>query len=177
MDNSQDKNIYVKLAKKAIQEYIINEERIETPSPLPDNLKKRAGSFVSLKKNGQLRGCIGTIQATKQNLAEEIISNAISAAAKDPRFRPVKKNEIDELDISVDILEEPEKIDSIDKLNPDRYGVIVQKGMQRGLLLPNLEGIDSAEEQVNIALQKAGLHTVQNMNDIELYRFEVTRYR
>ena len=133
----------------------------------------RAGVFVSIKKEGRLRGCIGTIQAVRQSIAEEIIENAISAASRDPRFSPVKTEELDWLTVSVDVLGDTEKIDSPDKLDVRRYGVVVTKGYKRGLLLPNLEGVDTVEEQIAIAKQKAG---IGEHDKVELERFEVVRH-
>lgn len=134
----------------------------------------RAGAFVSLHKNGQLRGCIGTIMATRETLADEIIENAISASTRDPRFSPVTEEELDELEYSVDVLGETEKITSEKELDVRRYGVIVTKGMKRGLLLPNLDGVDTVEEQLRIAKQKAGLSPEER--ECELERFEVVRH-
>ena len=133
----------------------------------------RAGVFVSIKKEGRLRGCIGTIQAVQKSIAEEIIENAVSAAVKDPRFYPVEQDELDKLTISVDVLGATEAIDSMDKLDVKRYGVVVTKGYRRGLLLPNLSGVDTAEEQVAIAKQKAG---IREEEEAELERFEVVRH-
>ena len=137
-------------------------------------LTERAGVFVSLHKEGRLRGCIGTIGPTRGCVAEEIIENAISASTKDPRFSPVRRDELDALEISVDVLTAPEKIRSRDELDVRRYGVIVSKGRKRGLLLPDLDGVDSVDEQVSIALRKAGLS--EREKDVELERFEVLRH-
>ena len=136
-------------------------------------LKNKAGTFVSIKKNGELRGCIGTIMPTKANIALEIISNAISSGTRDPRFNAVKMDELDSLSYSVDVLLEPEPIDSIKDLDVKKYGVIVRSGFRSGLLLPNLEGVDTPEEQVSIALQKAG---ISFREDFTMERFEVLRY-
>ena len=121
-----------------------------------------------------LRGCIGTIKPVRSNLAEEIIENAISAGTEDPRFRPVSKEELAELDYSVDVLQEPEPVSSIEELDPKRYGVIVSKGFRRGLLLPNLDGVNTVEDQIRIALMKAG---ISEDEDYKLERFEVTRHQ
>lgn len=136
-------------------------------------LNKRAGIFVSIKKDGELRGCIGTIEATKNNIAEEIISNAIKAGTQDPRFFPVEEDELDKLVYSVDVIKEPEEINSINELDVYRYGVIVKKDYKSGLLLPNLEGVDTPEQQVKIALQKAGISPTEAYT---MYRFEVERH-
>ena len=134
----------------------------------------RAGAFVSLHKDGRLRGCIGTIMATKDCVAEEIIENAISASTRDPRFSPVTPEELEELEYSVDVLGETEKISSEKELDVKRYGVIVTKGRKRGLLLPNLDGVDTVEEQVEIAKRKAGLSPDEKGCQME--RFEVVRH-
>lgn len=175
-------NIHVWLARRTIKEFVISGKekdmlkRIMPEETLPEELQKRAGAFVTIKKKGELRGCIGTIQATRANLAEEIISNAISAASRDPRFPPVRAEELAELDISVDVLEEPEPVNSLSELDPLRYGVIVEKGFRKGLLLPDLEGVDTVEKQLAIALQKAGLGPFTDLNEIRIYRFKVNRY-
>ena len=124
-------------------------------------------------KKGALRGCIGTVEPTRKNLAEEIIMNAISAGVRDPRFNPVRLEEIDDLAVSVDVLMPLERIDSLAELDPKKYGVLVRSGHRSGLLLPDLEGIDTAPEQVAIARQKAGIGPRE---PVELYRFEVRRY-
>ncbi len=134
---------------------------------------KRAGAFVSLHKGGDLRGCIGTIAATQPTLAEEIIYCACEAAGSDPRFTPVAESELYLLDVKTDILGGAEKIESPDLLDPKRYGVIVQNGFRHGLLLPDLEGVDTVERQIEIAKQKAGIGSAEN---VELQRFEVIRH-
>ena len=136
-------------------------------------ISSKAGVFVSIKKQGELRGCIGTFLPTRKNIAEEIQRNAISAGCEDPRFYPVKPAELPELEYSVDILTKPEAIDSTDKLDPKRYGVIVRKGYRSGLLLPDLEGVDTVKEQMRIVLTKAGIRPDE---DYELERFEVIRH-
>lgn len=169
----QQESEYVRLAREALEQYVEQGERPEPPSQLPDVFKERAGVFVSIKKNGQLRGCIGTIQPTTGNLAQEIINNAISAGTEDPRFAPVQAEELIDLVYSVDILSRPEPVSDMSELDPQRYGVIVRNGRRTGLLLPNLEGIDTVEEQVAIARQKAG---IEPQESIELERFEVVRH-
>ena len=165
---------YVQLARKTIETYVRTGEKIKVPDGLPQEMYERqAGTFVSIKENGGLRGCIGTIQAIQASIAEEIINNAISAAVKDPRFYPIEPDELDKLTISVDVLGETERIDSPDELDVKRYGVIVTKGYKRGLLLPNLEGVDTVEEQIAIAKNKAGIADREN---VELERFEVVRH-
>ncbi|WP_018249321.1 AmmeMemoRadiSam system protein A [Orenia marismortui] len=164
----------VKLARQAVEEYIKNRNIIDPPSKIDPELADRAGVFVSIYKNGNLRGCIGTTNPTQANISREIIKNSLSAAFEDPRFEPVNLNEIDELTYSVDILGEAEIIENIESLNPNKYGVIVRKGERAGLLLPNLEGVDNVKKQVEIAKRKAGIS--KEDNDIELMRFTVTRY-
>ncbi|MBC7231641.1 MAG: AmmeMemoRadiSam system protein A [Chloroflexi bacterium] len=163
----------VELARKTIEHYVRRHEVIQPPQELTPEMKQRAGVFVSLHKHGALRGCIGTIEPRSANVAQEIIQNAISAAVHDPRFPPVQANELDDLEISVDILSPPEPIESMAQLDPKRYGVIVQSGWRRGLLLPDLEGVDTAEYQVDIARRKAGIGPHE---PVQLYRFEVKRY-
>ena len=165
---------YVQLARKTIEAYVRTGEKIEVPDGLPQEMYERqAGTFVSIKENGGLRGCIGTIQAVQTSIAEEIINNAISAAVKDPRFYPIEPEELDKLTISVDVLGEIEHIDSPDELDVKRYGVIVTRGYKRGLLLPNLEGVDTVEEQIAIAKDKAGISAQE---EVDLERFEVVRH-
>ena len=170
----EQEDAYVRLARKTIESYVRTGEKIAVPDGLPRELySRKAGVFVSIKENGCLRGCIGTIHAVQTSVAEEIVENAISAACRDPRFRPVRQEELDELVISVDVLGETEKIDAPDKLDVKRYGVIVTKGRKRGLLLPNLDGIDTVEEQIAVAKRKAGIGEEE---DITLERFEVIRH-
>jgi AmmeMemoRadiSam system protein A len=136
-------------------------------------LEQRAGVFVSLHKHGRLRGCIGTTSAVTSCIAEEIRRNAVSACSEDPRFDPVTANELDELEISVDVLGAAEPISSTTQLDPKRYGVIVSRSYKRGLLLPNLDGVDTVEEQVSIAKRKAGIGEHES---VSLQRFEVVRH-
>jgi len=165
---------YVRLARKSLEHYVKYNERLEVPEDLGEEfLNKRSGVFVSIHKDGILRGCIGTIKPVRKNLAEEIIENAISAGTQDPRFEPVTEEELPKLVYSVDVLKEPEPVSSIDDLDPKRYGVIVSKGLRRGLLLPNLDGVDTVQEQIKIALKKAG---IREDEDYHLERFEVVRH-
>ena len=166
---------YVRLARASVCSWVGKGKKLVLPEDLPEEmLQDRAGVFVSLHKDGRLRGCIGTIQAARRNIAEEIVENGISAATKDPRFSPVRPEELESLEISVDVLGEPEKISSKDELDVKRYGVIVTKGFQRGLLLPNLDGVDTVDEQLKIALRKAGLSEWEK--SFEMERFEVVRH-
>jgi len=163
----------VKLAKETVENYI-REGKIPKPEELTPEMKERAGVFVSIHKHGQLRGCIGTFEPTKKNVAEEIMSNAISSATRDPRFPPVGTSELPALEYSVDILTQPEPVKDIKELDPKEYGVIVESGFRRGLLLPDLEGVDSAEEQIAICRLKAGISPDE---PIKLYRFQVRRFK
>lgn len=163
----------VRLALSAIRAYIKDRRVIDVPEDTCIELKSsQAGVFVCIKKHGELRGCIGTIEAARECVAEEIVTNAISAAVHDPRFLPVEADELDELECSVDVLTPSEEC-SFEDLDPKRYGVIVECKGRRGLLLPDLEGVDSAEEQVDIARRKAG---IASGDEIKLCRFEVIRY-
>lgn len=170
----QNEDCYIRLARTTIDTYVRTGNIIDVPQDLDKEMPGcRAGVFVSIKEDGRLRGCIGTIQAVQTSIAEEIIANAISASTRDPRFSPIEPWELDRLTISVDVLGEKEKIDSPEQLDPKRYGVIVTKGHKRGLLLPNLEGVDTVEEQIAIAKRKAG---IREDDPVELERFEVIRH-
>ncbi|MBM7624018.1 AmmeMemoRadiSam system protein A [Sporohalobacter salinus] len=165
----------VKLARRAIEEYAFNKEIIDPPAELTPEMEVERGVFVSIKKHGQLRGCIGTTEPTEDNVAEEVIRNALHAGFKDPRFEEIDINELEDLTYSVDVLEEPEPVETLDELDPKEYGIIVQKGQQTGLLLPKLEGIETVEKQLEIAKRKAGLSPTED--DVKLKRFKVTRYK
>jgi AmmeMemoRadiSam system protein A len=166
---------FVSLARLSLESYVRGRKYIDRPPGLPKELtKQKAGVFVSLKKQGRLRGCIGTISPVEDCIADEIIRNAVSAGTGDPRFDPVTEEELDELIYSVDVLGDPEPIESMDELDVVRYGVIVTKGRRRGLLLPNLEGVTTPKQQVEIALQKAGISPHE---DYGLERFEVVRHK
>ena len=163
------------LARQTIEIFVNTSSVIDVPADLPHELHARAGCFVSIKTHdGQLRGCIGTIEPVTDTLAEEIITNAISAATGDPRFQPVRRDELPNLKYSVDVLSAPE-VCTIEDLDPSIYGVIVEdeKGLHRGLLLPNLEGIRSALDQVEIASQKAG---ITPGTPVKISRFRADRY-
>ncbi len=177
-----DSSPYVRLARATIEQFVRNGKRLRLNKDLPEGLAdelpseatgRRAGAFVSVHKNGSLRGCIGTIGPVQDSIAEEIISNAISAVSRDPRFDKVREDELELLEISVDILGEPEDIDGPDQLDVKRYGVIVSCGFKRGLLLPDLEGVDTVEDQIDIARRKGGISPDDNY---KLQRFEVVRY-
>ncbi|TCT15512.1 hypothetical protein EDC18_103217 [Natranaerovirga pectinivora] len=167
-------NPYVKLARESLTTYLeTGKELKELPSYVTDEMEKeKRGVFVSLKKNGELRGCIGTILPTTNSIAEEIIRNAVEAGLHDPRFYEVNKDELLDIDFSVDVLGQAEPA-TTDQLDPKNYGVIVYNARKKGLLLPNLEGIDTVEEQLSIVLQKAG---IEQDEPYELKRFEVIRH-
>lgn len=170
---SKKENIYIEIARRALESKVKG-EKFSLPRDLPSELKLPGAAFVSLKKRGKLRGCIGTIMPTKKTLAEEIAANAVSAGLHDPRFPPVSARELQELTYSVDVLSEPEKVEDLLMLDPQRYGVIVRKGSRSGLLLPALEGIKTVEQQLEIAREKAGILPHE---EVEIYRFEVKRYK
>jgi AmmeMemoRadiSam system protein A len=170
-DNADE---YVKLAWKSLESYITKHESISIPEGLPkEMLEKQAGAFVSIHENGALRGCIGTILPTTGSVAQEIIDNAVSAATRDPRFDPITPEELPWLEVNVDVLSEPEDIDSPDELDVKKYGVIVSCGSRRGLLLPDLDGVDTVDQQISIAMRKGGIREGEN---IKLQRFTVTRH-
>jgi AmmeMemoRadiSam system protein A len=175
---SQSPHPLVALARRAIEEYVRYGERPRAAAEEFSDvgLPERAGVFVSIhKKNGDLRGCVGTFMPTRATLAEEVVENAIASATRDPRFYPIQEWELDDLDISVDVLSEPEPIRSNSELDPQVYGVIVtdREGVRRGLLLPMLEQVKTAEQQVAIAREKAFIGADEPVN---LYRFRVQRF-
>jgi MEMO1 family protein len=166
---------YVALARRTLEMYVNEGKTLSVPEGLPEEMTgQQAGAFVSIKKQGQLRGCIGTTGPTSSNIAHEIIQNAISAGTRDPRFDPIEPEELDKLVYSVDVLGEPEPISSMEELDVIRYGVIVRSGRRSGLLLPNLEGVDTPEQQVSITLQKAG---IRSNEEYKMERFEVIRHK
>lgn len=165
---------YVALARKSLAYYLNEGQEMQIIEHVPEEMAdRRAGVFVSLKKEGELRGCIGTIQGIQENIACEIIENAVSAGIYDPRFPQVEKEELDEIICTVDVLGEPEPITSKEELDVKRYGVIVRCGQRKGLLLPNLEGVDTVEQQLSIALTKAG---IDKEEAFAMERFEVVRH-
>ncbi len=171
MEGSDD---YVALARASVEAWVRGGDRLPVPKGLPSEMySDRAGAFVSIHKCGRLRGCIGTIAATESCIAEEIIQNGISACSRDPRFDPITQEELKYLEITVDILGDAEDISSPAELDVKRYGVIVSHGIKRGLLLPNLDGVDSIEQQIDIARQKGG---IREDEPYKLQRFEVVRH-
>ncbi len=165
---------YVRLARETVESYIRKNRIPDIPEGLPEEMyKDKAGTFVSIHEHGRLRGCIGTILPTRDNIAEEIIANAISASTRDPRFEPIGPQELRWLEISVDVLGQPEEIPSPDYLDVKKYGVIVSRGGKRGLLLPDLDGVDTVEDQIAIAKRKA---VISARAEVKLERFEVIRH-
>ncbi|MBP5166615.1 MAG: AmmeMemoRadiSam system protein A, partial [Oscillospiraceae bacterium] len=173
-EKAASSDAYAALARRAVEEYVLYGRKLRLPRETENQMTRaRAGAFVSIHEHGALRGCIGTVSPVKSCIGEEIISNAISAASADPRFRPIRPEELKWLEISVDILSEPEEIESADKLDVKRYGVIVCSGSKRGVLLPDLEGVDTVEQQIDIARRKAGIAPGKKLT---LYRFAVSRH-
>jgi AmmeMemoRadiSam system protein B/AmmeMemoRadiSam system protein A len=164
----------VQLAKNTIETYVSSGDVISPPDDLTPEMQQKAGVFVSLHKFGELRGCIGTFEPTRPNVAGEIISNAISSATRDPRFPPIAPEELGDLEYSVDVLTRPRSVKNKKELDPKKYGVIVECGFRKGLLLPDLDGVDTVDQQINICCQKAGILPTEPIN---LYKFEVNRYK
>jgi AmmeMemoRadiSam system protein A len=163
----------VSLAIRSVKHHLETGQSLPCPDPLPTEMKTQAGTFVSIKKNRLLRGCIGTIQPKYATLAEEVIQNAIKAANKDPRFPSIEMRELHELTFSVDVLTVPEKIDDLLTQDVKRYGLIVQYKNRKGLLLPDLDNIKIADQQLKVCLKKGG---IKENAPYELYRFEVQRF-
>lgn len=166
---------YARLARESLTHYLVSGEELEEfPNYVPDEMKSiKRGVFVSLKKHGELRGCIGTIFPVTDSVAEEIMRNAVEAGMNDPRFYEVEEDELIDIDFSVDVLTEPEPADK-EELDPHEYGVIVRSGRKTGLLLPDLEGVDTVEKQLDIALQKAGIGSAE---EYKIERFKVLRHK
>jgi len=164
---------FVKLARETVERYT-QDGKVVYPEKVPVEMEARAGVFVSIHKGHSLRGCIGTFEPNEKNIAEEIIVNAISSATRDPRFSPITVDELVNLNYNVDVLTTPELVESEDELDAKKYGVIVEAGWRRGLLLPDLEGVDSAEQQIDICRMKAG---IAPREPVKLYRFRVERHK
>ncbi len=165
------------LAKKTIEKYISEGKTISPPESFPENFSARkAGVFVSINNSGNLRGCIGTYAPTRENIAYETIANAISAASQDTRFDPITVDELPSLDYDVYVLEEPRLVADLSELDVKKYGIVVRgaKTKRCGLLLPNLEGIKTIEEQIHIASQKGGIDLKKEK--IAIYRFTAEKY-
>jgi AmmeMemoRadiSam system protein A len=150
----------------------LRNEPLPSPTLADPTYPSHAGAFVSLHRDGHLRGCIGTISPTKPTLGEEVAHNVLEAAFEDPRFEPLTAEEFGDLEMSVDVLR-PAEPATIEELDPKRFGVIVTAGYRRGLLLPDLDGVDDAATQIDIALQKAGIRTDE---DFTIQRFRVDRF-
>jgi AmmeMemoRadiSam system protein A/AmmeMemoRadiSam system protein B len=171
----KNEDAYVKLARQSLERFVKTRETINVPDGIPSELlNNKAGVFVTIKKNNRLRGCIGTISPMESSIAKEIIKNAISSAASDFRFSPVTEEELPYLEYSVDVLNKPEPITGKEQLDVKRYGVIVSNGRKRGLLLPNLENVTTVDEQISIALEKAGINP---QSTYTMERFEVVRHK
>ncbi len=186
-------NSLVNLAKLAVEKYVKERKIIESLPDLPKEfLTKKAGTFVTIVKNGNLRGCIGTYLPTKENIAKEIISNAISAASEDYRFGPIHREELSDIFYTVYIISEPEMVKDIKTLNPKKYGIIVKTTPifhtnstdvvfdghlphKSGLLLPDLEGINTVKEQISICCQKGGIDP--SKEKIMIYKFTIEKYQ
>jgi len=171
----------VSLAKTAVEKYIKTREIIEPQKKIPQKfLTKKSGVFVTIKKNNQLRGCIGTCLPCKKNIATEVISNAISAASKDYRFDQIKKEDLPLLSYTVCLLSKPVSVKEINQLNPKKFGIIVKSAPNQktpsktAVLLPNLKGIDTPQSQISIACQKGNIDPKQE--DIVIYKFKTTEY-
>jgi len=164
----------LKLARDSLEYYLKHGRKMPLPASLPEELlEQRGGAFVSLKKNRKLRGCIGTIVPSCRSLGEEIAVNAVKAGFEDPRFPPLESRELSLISLSVDVLSPLEKVEDSSQLDPKKYGVLVRSKGRSGVLLPDLEGVDTVEEQLKIALDKGGISLRDNY---EIYRFTVTRY-
>ncbi|MBO4919792.1 MAG: AmmeMemoRadiSam system protein A, partial [Erysipelotrichaceae bacterium] len=173
-ERRENADAYVRLAYDAVDYYVLHRRYLPLPEDIDEELiNRKAGAFVSIHKEGLLRGCIGTTGPTRENVALEIIGNAVSACSRDPRFLPIREEELKDLEISVDVLGETEDIASPDELDVKRYGVIVSCGNRRGLLLPDLDGVDTVEQQIDIARQKGG---IKEDEEYTLQRFEVVRH-
>ena len=165
---------YVTLAIQSVRHYLEHGVPLPCPENLADDLLQPKGAFVSIKNGIKLRGCIGELTPTHDNLAIEIIQNAVSAASRDPRFAPVSSDEIADLTFSVDVLTPLEKVDDVSLLDSKKFGMTVKAGDKQGVLLPDLEGVDSVADQLRICLKKGG---IDESESYEIYRFQVERYR
>ncbi len=168
-------NPYIELAKEAVENYIEEEKVIGPSKSLPKEFfERKAGVFVTIEKDGRLRGCIGTYLPVRDNIGEEIIYNAIAAAVEDDRFGAIKKTELSRLSYTVYLLQKPEKVSDIAELDPKKFGIIVKAGSRSGLLLPDLEGVNTVAEQISICCQKGGIMLKQE--NVEIYKFTVEKY-
>ena len=165
---------YISLAQESVHHYLNHSRKLSCPEPLSKDLESRSGAFVSIKKLKQLRGCIGTLEPCEPNLAMEIIENSLKAALHDPRFSPVTSEELQDLSYSIDVIRPLEKIFTIKELDPNIYGLMVRSNGKQGVLLPDLEGVDSTEEQIKICRAKG---KISDDVPVEMYRFKVNRFR
>ncbi len=170
----QKESFPVSIARLAVERFVQTTKFPELGIDIPSQFARKAGVFVTIYKGNTLRGCIGTIEPVTESIVNEIIQNAVSAATRDYRFSPVRIDELDKLNYNVDILSKPVQIKDLSELDPKKYGIICEKDNKRGLLLPDLPGVDTVKEQLSIAKQKAGI--VSNDNYIKIYRFTVKRY-
>ncbi len=173
---TEQRHPLVTVASEAIRVFVEEQRELDLSVESSTEILRTtpsSGVFVCLKRAGELRGCIGTTEPTKPTLLEEVISNAIAAATRDPRFPPVQSSELEELRVSVDVLSRPELVTDFTLLDHRRYGVVARAGGKHGVLLPDIEGIYSVEEQLTVVRQKAGLAAEEVA---EFFRFEVTRY-
>jgi AmmeMemoRadiSam system protein A len=169
-------NHLVLLARQAAESYIEDKKMIPVPNDFPEEfLGKKAGVFVTIEKEGRLRGCIGTYLPVRENIGEEIIHNAIAATTGDTRFGPIKKTELPHLSYTVYILNKPVKTADISELDPKKFGVIVKSGNKTGLLLPDLDGVDTIAEQISICCQKGGIYLKEE--NIEIFKFTAEKYQ
>jgi AmmeMemoRadiSam system protein A len=162
----------VNLAIEAVRHFLSNGKPLPRPD-LGNEFDEKFAVFVSIKQNKNLRGCIGSITPKTSNLGNEIILNAVKAATKDPRFSPISKLELSNLTFSVDVLTPLEPIIDFSEHDPKKYGLVVKQGSKSGLLLPDLEGVKTAEKQLEICKKKAGIGSSES---VEMFRFEVKRY-
>jgi AmmeMemoRadiSam system protein A len=168
---------FVQLAKIALETFVSRGVVISPPYPLPEAFNRKAGCFVTLMENGELRGCIGTIEPAYENLAQEIINNAIAAGTEDPRFPPVTVEELPLIDYTVEVLSPLQEVQDVSELDPKVWGLVVQsklRSYRKGVLLPDLEGVDTVEEQIRICRLKAGLTPNE---PVKLYGFRTEKYR
>lgn len=167
------------LAKRAVESYIQKGEIISPPQGFPEEfLKRKAGVFVTIEKEEKLRGCIGTYLPTQSNIVKEVIKNAIAAATRDPRFLPIQKEELKSLSYTVSILHPPEKVNTIEELNPKRYGIIIKSltnPLKSALLLPEIKGIEAPWQQVLVTAQKGGINLKEEK--IAIYKFLTEKYQ
>jgi hypothetical protein len=164
---------YIALAQESVHHYLNHREKLSCPEPLSNDFKSRSGAFVCIKKLKQLRGCIGTLEPSEPNLAMEIIENSLKAALRDPRFSPVTTEELQDLTYSIDVVSPLEKISTLEELNPNIYGLVVRSNGKQGVLLPDLEEVNSIEDQIRICRTKG---KISNDEPVEMFRFKVDRF-